>query len=170
MKNIFLFVILPIIATLLILCLLPFIYFAQFEYVTTWRYNVDFAPYEDSFVLVKDYVQDYMDGREGSLTISHSQDHKYELYDSEKRSYLECPEDVKNALKTISQEATSYKNSNFDWICCTEDEISFEIETVPYKLSYSPTRKPTMITHSDSDVVLTKWIKDGWYHVTVRSP
>lgn len=151
------------------MCSIPVALLAFYTHSNIWKYCADFGTYEKEFILVKDYVKNYMEGRSAVLSISFSEENKYDLYDSEKGVYLECPEEIKEALKTISLHAFSHKDSQFEWIYCNKNEIAFQISSGPYKLAYSPDDKPTIETYTSSDVVLRKKIKSGWYHVTVWS-
>ena len=154
---------------LMVLCLSLVGLLVWFRYTEIWKYCADFEPYENEFVLVRDHVKEYMNGKSGVLSVSFREPHKYDLYDDKAGSYLECPENVRNALKIISQQAFAYKDSQFEYIYCDADEVGFEIISGPYRLVYSPEKEPTVRTNSDSDIVLCRKIKDGWYHVTVWS-
>ncbi len=153
----------------IIVCINTVTVFAFFTYTSIWKYCADFETYETEFILVRDYVKNYTEGRSTILSVSFSEEHKYDLYDSDKKAYLDAPKEIRDALQTISQYAFYYKDSQFEWISCSEDEIAFQISSGPYKLSYCPDQKPTMRKNTSSDMVLRKKIKDGWYHVTVWS-
>lgn len=154
---------------LMVLCLGLVGILAWFGYTNTWKYCADFETFEKEFVLVRDHVQAYMNGKSGTLSVAFSETHKYDLYDDKGEKYLECPENVRNALKIISQQAFFYKDAQFEYIYCDADQVAFAIVSGPYRLVYSPEKEPTIRTNSDSDIVLRKHIKDGWYHVTVWS-
>lgn len=153
----------------MVLCLSFIGGFVWFSYTNIWKYCANFEPYEEEFLLVRDHVQAYLKGKSGTLSVASSEAHKYDLYDDKTGNYLECPENVRNAVKVISQQAFFYKDSQFEYIYCDADEVAFAIVSGPYRLVYSPEKEPTIQTNSDSDIVLRKHIKDGWYHITVWS-
>ena len=82
-----------------------------FVYENTWRFCPDFNTYEKEFTLVKDYVEDYMCGNTGSLIVSNRKDHGYDLYDTETDSYINCPDEVKCAIREIAQKAFYHKDA-----------------------------------------------------------
>lgn len=156
-----------VMALALILCMNVVAFYTVIIYTDIWKYCADFETYENEFILVRDYVKNYTEGRSTILSVSFSEEHKYDLYDSDKKAYLDAPKEIRDALQSISQYAFYYKDSQFEWISCSEDKIAFQISSGPYKLSYCPDQKPTMKTNTPSGMVLRKKIKDGWYHVSV---
>ena len=158
-----------VLISIIILCVVGLFFFLWFNYTNTWKYCADFELYQKEFVLVCNYVQEYMNGKSGTLSIAFSEKRKYDLYDNNAGKYLECPENVRNALEIISQRAFSHKDSQFEKIYCDAEMVTFDIVSGPYKLVYSPEKAPTTQTGSSSDIVLCKKIKDGWYHITIWS-
>ena len=111
---------------------------ARYINADLWRDCVDFMKYENEFTLVKDYVEDYMNGQEGTLSIGHSREHAYDLYDNRGAgAYLNCPEEIRAALKVIACQAFDPGNANLRLIVCTGDQIEFHSSRA-YVLCYNP--------------------------------
>ena len=79
--------------------------YAWFIHTSIWQYNADFEGYEAEVQLVCDYVLEYTDGRTGVFSYSLSEGHEYDLYDDIARKYVDCPEEVRNALEIICRDA-----------------------------------------------------------------
>ncbi len=155
---------------LLILCLIPISKIAFFIYASTWKYCADFENYKAEFVLVKDYVEAYMGENTGTLSVGYyAGEHPYDLYDPRTGQYLDCPPDVRQALRVICYSGFPCKDSQFEYISRDKNAVTFHIISGPYRLVYSPEKKPTIETHSWNEMVVRKKIKDGWYHVTLVS-
>lgn len=149
------------------LCAVILFAVGSFLCANIWKYCAKFEPYENEFILIQNYVENYMNGRDGVLLLSRDGAYYYDLYDPENRQYLNCPNDVRKALTVVSQKAFEHKDSHFDWIYCDENEVSFHVESGPYKLTYSPNKEPTMRTYLDSYIVLKRRITKDWYHVII---
>lgn len=156
------FVLLTIIVAV---CVMMAVKLCYFRYTDIWKYCADFESYEEEFVLVRDYVKTYMNGKSGMLSLSFQESHKYDLYDSDAKAYLDCPQSIRNALEVISKQAFYYKDAQFETIYCDTDQVSFSIISGPYRLVYRPEGEPTIPTYYDSQIVFRKKIKAGWYHV-----
>ena len=139
-----------------------------FKYTITWEGKVDFYAYKEEFQLVRDYTETYMNGKEGRLRVSYDRNEKeYRLYDSDQELYLDCPENVQEALETICTDA--FTNSEFllDSIQCRNGAVVFYTDN-GYSLIYSSERKPTQAYHtSRSGVVVFQILGGGWYHVSI---
>lgn len=138
-----------------------------FIHAGTWKQSAVFEGYEEEFVLVKNYVAAYMDGTTGTLSVSNASSHKYDLFDLRTDSYLNCPAEIRTAIETLCKEAFRDKDTSFDYVTVTEDEIAFRTERGPYKLSFSPHKKPVM-EHYTAEETLTRDLGAGWYHVVGR--
>lgn len=158
-----------IMVLVIIVCINTVTIFAFFTYTSIWKSCADFETYENEFIIIRNYVENYTEECSSILSVSFSEEHRYDLYDLDKKAYLDTPKEIREAIQTISLYAFCHKDSQFEWISCSKDEIAFQISSGPYKLSYSPDKKPTMKTNTSSDIVLRKKIKDGWYHVTIWS-
>lgn len=71
--------------------------FSAFTYANIWKVGADFITYEKEFTLVKDFVKIYSEEETITLSISFSAENKYDLYDSKKGVYLDCPDEIKKA-------------------------------------------------------------------------
>ena len=142
--------------------------YAWFIHTSIWQYNADFEGYEAEFQLVCDYVLEYVDGRTGVFSCSLSEGHEYDLYDDKARKYMDCPEEIREALKTICRDAFNV-NSHFEYIRCEDGEVAFHIINAPYKLAYSPDKIPELKNLNFGEISLHQYIGNGWYHVTELS-
>lgn len=155
-----------ILLTALLAAVLPIVgMYAWFIHTSIWQYNADFENYEAEFQLVCDYVLEYMDGRTGTLSCSHSEGHEHDLYDDKARKYVDCPEEVRNALEIICRDAFNV-NSHFEYIRCEDGEVAFHIINAPYKLAYSPNKIPKLKNLNFGEISLHQYIGKGWYHVS----
>ena len=139
--------------------------YAWFIHTSIWQYNADFENHEAEFQLVCDYVLEYTDGRTGVFSYSLSEGHEYDLYDDIARKYVDCPEEVRNALEIICRDAFNV-NSHFEYIRCEGGEVAFHIINAPYKLAYSPNQIPKLKNLNFGEISLHRHIKNGWYHVS----
>ena len=151
-----------VIAVVLVLTISMYVWFIH---TSIWQYNADFEGYEAEFQLVCDYVLEYTDGRIGVFSYSLSEGHEYDLYDDMARKYVDCPEEIREALKTICKDAFNV-NSHFEYIRCEDGEVAFHIINAPYKLAYSPDKIPKLKNLSFGEISLHRHIKNGWYHVS----
>ena len=149
--------------TLLALFQKPII-LSYYKYVHTWHRCADFKAYRNEFVLVKDYVATYMGDTNGVLAVSYTGEHRFDLFDYTKSSYLNCPEEIKSAIGVLCKEAFPDQDTSLDHIRKTGDEISFETESGPYKLSYCPHKLPVMTGYTEEETKIRR-LGDGWYHV-----
>ena len=142
-----------------------------FDYMSTWKYNANFNDYEREFVLIKDYIEDNAEQDKVRFYYTSAlEDHPYQLYNSTTKEYMDCSEEVYDALKTISKEAFEDKDSHFSEITYDNGRIIFSGEGIAYGLIYSPDGKPTYLNSVDEDFdVKVKKIQKDWYHV-VRDP
>ncbi len=138
-----------------------------------WVYNADFDNHKEAFETVKDYVLDEGYSENDILSLSHAEFHFYDLYDFESNQYLECPDEIRDALEEISREAFYYKDSHFDLIRCRDGMVMFCGEGGPYRLVYSPNGNPRKSIKEELSehnyTVKSKKIENGWYHVSIRS-
>ena len=162
-------VIFVLLTIIIAVCVINVAKLCYFHYTDIWKYCADFETYEEEFVLVRDYVKAYMNGKSGILSLSFQESHKYDLYDSDANAYLDCPENVRDALEVISKRAFYYKDAQFETIYCDADQVAFAIISGPYRLVYSPEKEPTIPQYYDSQSVYCKKIKDGWFHIRARS-
>lgn len=142
-----------------------------FNYVSTWKYNANFDDYEREFVLIKDYIEDNVEKDKVIFSYTSAlEDHPYQLYNFDTKEYMDCPEEVYDALKTIDKEAFEHKDSHFDEITYDNGRIIFGGEGIAYGLIYSPNGRPTYLYSADEDFdIKVKKIQKDWYHV-VRDP
>lgn len=153
----------------------PIIEFAYFCYVSKWKPAIDdFKSYEDSFVAMANYAEQYFDSGCGDdremLMVSKDPDTgEITLYDYQLK-YLTLDDDTRRCLNDII-EAFSDPDYPLDQIRRYEDKIYFHSEKGHYALIYSPNgKKPKYLTGpSDNKPVSVKKIKRNWYHV-VRNP
>lgn len=98
-------IIVSVLAVVLSIGAAPLLIKAQFVYQSIWGDNADFKSYKSEFVLVKDYiVENVPQGK--SLYFSGVGEHAYDLYDFVAKQYLNCPENIRAALKAISLNAS----------------------------------------------------------------
>ena len=158
-------VVLALFIALAVVLVLTISMYAWFIHTSIWQYNADFENHEAEFRLVCDYVLEYMDGRTGTLSCSHSEGHEHDLYDDKTRKYVDCPEEVRNALEIICRDAFNV-NSHFEYIRCEDGEVAFHIINAPYKLAYSPNKIPKLKNLNFGEISLHQYIGNGWYHVS----
>lgn len=140
---------------------------AQLVYQSIWGNNADFESYKSEFVLVKDHiVENVAHGK--MLYLSNDAEHYFDLYDFETKQYLNCPEGIRAALKTISENASSSQETHFNQIEYKDNKIIFGVETVAYALVYSPNDVPyDALGDRPKKEVHCKKIQDDWYHIAV---
>lgn len=165
-KRTALIVLCAILVVFLIVGMFIFFVRAQFVYLSIWGNNADFKSYKSEFVLVKDYIAENVT-QEKTFYLSNDAEHYFDLYDFETKQYLNCPEDIRTALKTISENASSSQETYFNQIKCKGDKIIFGVETVAYALVYSPNEVPyDALGNRPRKEVYCKRIQDGWYHIS----
>ncbi|MBQ8881320.1 MAG: hypothetical protein IJ030_04005 [Oscillospiraceae bacterium] len=156
-----------LIAAILIVAAIPVGLMAQFSYLTVWGNNADFKSYKTEFVLVKNYVEESIpQGKQ--LVISKKADHFYDLYDCETKQYLNCPENIRTALQTISEKASRSVEVSFNQLDYVGNRIVFGVEAVGYAVVYSPDGAPyDALGERNIERTHCKKILKGWYHVVI---
>ena len=141
-----------------------------FSYTNRWKYNAEFDNYEAEFVLVKDYVYSNFNGSDDWVSVSYNiEDGVMQLY-SYNQGYIEIPDSIQTALKSIRKNAFVDKDANFDIIRIEENRVAFCIENGHYALIWSPNGKPIGLNSSDDGAKThVKRINSEWYHV-VHNP
>lgn len=144
--------------------------FLQFNYTHTWKCCADYEHYAQQFTLVKDYVlEEFLDGGDRRLSVRYTENKEYDIYNPENNEYVDCSNEVKEALQIICKQGFPNKDALFNEIRIQKGRVSFGIENGQYALVYSPDDKPTWVNIPDDADVLIKEIGDGWYHV-VENP
>lgn len=166
MKKVFI----AVLAVLFIIGMPAFFVRAQMVYQSIWGNNADFKSYKSEFVFVKDYiVENVPQGKR--LYLSKNTEHAFDLYDFETKQYLNCPENVRLALKTISENASGSQETIFNQIEYKDNKIVFGIETVAYAIVYSPDGVPCdALGNPPKKEVHCKKIQEDWYHVAAYCP
>ena len=156
---------LVIIAVTLAVVAIPLCIIAQFSYLTVWGNNADFENYKTEFILIKNFVEENISqGKDLYFDSTHT----YDLYDFDTKQYLNCPEDVRTALETISHKASRSAETRFNEIKYKNNKIIFGIETVGYAVVYSPDEVPyDALGDRPKKEVHCKRIQKGWYHVAL---
>ena len=143
-----------------------------FLYTDLWKYNANFEDYKSEFTLVKDYVTQEIQEKtteKGFFYVDKDINEKHDLYNFDKGEHLNCPEEVRDALETLSKEAFYHKDSVLDVIRYNQNMIAFVIENGHYLLVYSPGGKPKGLWNPDNDdKTVCKRIEDDWYHVRIK--
>lgn len=134
-----------------------------------WELKADFEDYKYEFELVKDYISETVTDESGSLYVCGGlESHPYELYNSKNKQFLNCPDEIKSAIKILCTEGFPHKDSHFEYIEYDENRIAFCVNG-PYALVYSPQNKPTYLASPGEDrKIVVKSLGDGWYHVAER--
>lgn len=154
-----------ILAVLFIVGMSIFFVRAQFVYQSIWGNCAEFKSYKSEFALVKDYIVENV-AQDKLLYLSNNAEHDFDLYDFEAKQYLNCSEDMRAALKTISVNASRSQETHFNQIQYKDNKIIFGVETVAYAIVYSPNEVPyDALGDRPKKEVYCKKIEDGWYHV-----
>lgn len=162
-KRIFLVAIGVIATVMLVLMLSVILFYARINYVLTWKAMADYEICSEEFIVVKDYVlEQYPNAVNKGLEVTTGP----ALYDYERGAYLDCPQEVVEALDKIDEYAFTDKDGKFETIRINGTRVSFCIANGNYALVYSPDENPSWINVSTEDKsVVVKKIGNGWYHV-----
>lgn len=138
----------------------------MWNYTETWEFAAEYEEYASEFNVVKDYIAGQYASEERQIlsVTSPLNEHGRTLYDHDTKEYAELPENVKNALDTIAEEAFTQK-APIETIHVYGNRINFRTMQ-GYYLVYSPDEKPTWLHSPDDETDFkVKRIKDGWYHM-----
>lgn len=137
-----------------------------FAYASRWEFAAEYQEYASEFNVVKDYVlENYPSEERRILSITSTlSEHGRTLYEYDTKEYATLPEEVKQALDTIVEQAFS-QNASVETIHVHGNRVEF-CTIKGYRLVYSHDGKPTWFCDPDDETeVRVKKIKDGWYHM-----
>lgn len=156
---------LVIVAVILIIVGIPVCIIAQFSHLVVWGNTADFKGNETAFFQVKNYVEHNV--QQGKI-LYFDATHSYDLYDFEAKIYLNCPENIKAALKIIANNASRSADVRFNVIKYMDDKIIFGVEAVGYAVVYSPGEVPyDALGDKYPRKTHCKKIQKDWYHTAI---
>lgn len=154
---------------MLLFCIVVFYFgfYGQFEYVSTWKYNVEnFETYREDFEIVAEYCQDYIrqngDSEKASIIFVYNFSKKELLCDWKN---VEVSETIRKSFENVKA-AFPNKDAQFDSVTVIEDKVYFETHNGLYSVVYSKDEPPKYLEGINKGY--SKKIDDGWYHVVKK--